>query len=72
MLRRDAPVHTTSPPRGGCRRRCGAGGPGRLLARPPLEQLRVDGGAGMERSLLAGVHAYMVPTGGLLAAGRLL
>src|SRR5207253_1324120 len=37
-----------------------------------LEYLRVDGGAGMERSLLAGVHAYMVPTGGLLALAAAL
>jgi hypothetical protein len=32
-----------------------------------LEYLRVDGGAGMGRSLLTGVHAYMLPAGGLLA-----
>ena len=37
-----------------------------------LEYLRVDGGAGMERALLAGVHAYMLPAGLLLALAAAL
>jgi hypothetical protein len=37
-----------------------------------LEYLRVDGGAGMERALLAGVHAYMLPAGILLALAAAL
>ena len=37
-----------------------------------LEYLRVDGGPGMERALLAGVHAYMLPAGVLLALAAAL
>jgi len=37
-----------------------------------LEYLRVEGGPGVERALLAGVHAYMLPVGVLLAVGAAL